>query len=76
MKEFCQKLLQRPSDERIDAKMALKIAKDIKDEREEYFKEEEEREKKNNKKMEYNDIEKAKNDVETFWGAYTNRMGL
>ena len=32
--------------------------------------------KKNNKKMEYNDIEKAKNDVETFWGAYTNRMGL
>ena len=76
MKEFCQKLLLRPSDERIDAKMALKIAKDIKDEREEYFKEEEEREKKNNKKMEYNDVEKAKNDVETFWGAYTNRMGL
>ena len=76
MKEFCKKLLTRSTDERIDAKMALKMAKDIKNEWEEYFKEEEEREKNNNKKMGYDDIEKAKNDVETFWGAYTNRMGL
>ena len=79
MKEFCQKLLERVASDRIDAKMALKIAKDIKDEREEYFKEEEEKEKKNinnNNNIALEDIEKAKNDVEKFWGAYTNRIGI
>ena len=83
MKEFCEKLLQRVVDDRIDAKTALQIAKDIKEEREEYYKEEEDKEKRknnnnsnNNNYMGIHDIEKTKNDVEVFWGAYTNRIGI
>ena len=71
LREFCQKLLTRNVKERISAKDGLDMIKKIKEEREELYRKEEEEEKNGNK-----EVDRDREDYNTFWNAFTGRVGI
>ena len=73
LRELCEKLLTRNVKERIGAKEGLEIIKKIKEEREELFRKEEEEEQNGE---EQDEINKDREDYNTFWSAFTGRVGM
>ena len=71
LRDFCQKLLTRNVKERISAKDGLEMIKKIKEEREELYRKEEEEEKNGNK-----EVDRDREDYNTFWNAFTGRVGI
>ena len=73
LRELCEKLLTRNVKERIGAKEGLEIIKKIKEEREELYRKEEEEERKGE---EQDEINKDREDYNTFWSAFAGRIGM
>ena len=73
LRDFCEKLLTRNVKERIGAKEGLEIIKKIKEEREELYRKEEEEERNGD---EQDEINKDREDYNTFWSAFAGRIGM